>query len=163
MIGQKIKQEAIKMQIQYPVIDVVSTGRNIAALRKARGLTVRDLQVFFGFENPQAIYKWQQGKCLPSVDNLLALSVLLDIPMDEILIRTKNKEPQALPAAPAISRGGAWNRKRKNSGHWYSGKPCRKRRACAEKSINHSCCVRRLVRENLRITKERIRGKWNGG
>ena len=52
--------------IQFPVIDPVATGANICRLRKDRGLTVRDLQRYFGFEEPQAIYKWQRGQSLPS-------------------------------------------------------------------------------------------------
>ena len=71
---------------QFPVIDPVATGRNIIRLRKERGMTVRDLQVYFGFEEPQAIYKWQQGRSLPSVDNLYALGALLRVPMEEILV-----------------------------------------------------------------------------
>ena len=70
----------------YPVIDLVATGKNICDLRKAKGLTVADLQEYFGFEAPQAIYKWQAGKSLPSTDNLFALSHLLEVPIDEILI-----------------------------------------------------------------------------
>ena len=50
--------------IQFPVIDPVATGANICRLRKDRGLTVRDLQHYFGFEEPQAIYKWQRGQSL---------------------------------------------------------------------------------------------------
>ena len=73
----------------YPVIDLAATGRNICDLRKARGLTVADLQEYFGFEAPQAIYKWQAGKSLPSTDNLFALSHLLGVPIDEILIPIK--------------------------------------------------------------------------
>ena len=75
----------------FPVIDPVATGENIVRLRKDRGLTVRDLQAFFGFEEPQAIYKWQRGKSLPTVDNLYALSALLDVPMDEILVTARPK------------------------------------------------------------------------
>lgn len=48
--------------IPFPVIDLAATGRNIQRLREERGLTVRDLQAYFGFEEPQAIYKWQKGK-----------------------------------------------------------------------------------------------------
>ena len=70
--------------IQFPVIDPVATGANICRLRKDRGLTVRDLQHYFGFEEPQAIYKWQRGQSLPSVDNLYALSALLQVPMNEL-------------------------------------------------------------------------------
>ncbi len=69
----------------FPVIDMAETGRNILRLRKERGMTVRDLQAYFGFEEPQAIYKWQQGKSLPTVDNLYALSALLHVPMEDIL------------------------------------------------------------------------------
>ena len=67
---------------RFPVIDPVATGANIVRLRKERGLTVRDLQSYFGFEEPQAIYKWQRGQSLPTVDNLYALGALLDVTMD---------------------------------------------------------------------------------
>ena len=73
----------------FPVIDPVATGENILRLRKARGLTVRDLQSWFGFEEPQAIYKWQKGKSLPTVDNLYALGALFNVPMEEILVPCK--------------------------------------------------------------------------
>lgn len=75
----------------FPVIDLAATGENILRLRKARGLTVRDLQNWFGFEEPQAIYKWQKGKSLPTVDNLLALGALLEVPIEEILVTRKPK------------------------------------------------------------------------
>jgi len=77
--------------VNFPVIDMEATGQNIIRLRKARGLTVRDLQAYFGFEEPQAIYKWQRGKSLPTVDNLYALGALLDVPMEEILVSAKPK------------------------------------------------------------------------
>lgn len=70
----------------FPVIDLAATGDNIRRLRIERGLTVKDLQSYFGFEEPRAIYKWQKGETLPSVDNLYALGNLLDVPMDQILI-----------------------------------------------------------------------------
>ena len=70
----------------YPVIDLVETGRCIERQRRQAGLTVRDLQAYFGFEYPQAIYKWQHGECLPTVDNLLALARLLRVPMEDLLV-----------------------------------------------------------------------------
>ena len=54
-------------------------------------MTVRDLQSYFGFEEPQAIYKWQRGQSLPTVDNLYALGALLDVTMDEILVQSGPK------------------------------------------------------------------------
>ena len=69
-----------------PVIDMVRTGENITNLRKAAGLSVHDLQNVFGFNSPQAIYKWQNGAALPTVDNLIVLAALLDVRIDDILI-----------------------------------------------------------------------------
>ena len=78
---------------RFPVIDPVATGANIVRLRRERGLTVRDLQSYFGFEEPQAIYKWQRGQSLPTIDNLYALGALLDVTMDEILVQQMNAAP----------------------------------------------------------------------
>ena len=69
-----------------PSIDMEATGRNITRLRQQAGLTVRDLQEIFGFTTPQAIYKWQYGKALPSIDNLVALAAVLQVSIDDILI-----------------------------------------------------------------------------
>lgn len=70
----------------YPVINLAATGDNIRRLRMARGLTVRDLQSYFGFAEPRAIYKWQKGETLPTVDNLYALGALLEVSLEQILI-----------------------------------------------------------------------------
>ncbi len=70
----------------YRAIDMAATGRNIARLRKSHGFTVADFQKFFGFTAPQAIYKWQKGQTLPSTDNLYALSALLGVRMEDILV-----------------------------------------------------------------------------
>ena len=69
-----------------PVIDMVRTGQNIARLRKQAGLSVRDLQDVFGFATPQAIYKWQQGVALPTIDNLVVLAAVLQVRLDDILV-----------------------------------------------------------------------------
>ena len=69
-----------------PVIDLTATGLNIKSLRKISGLTVRDLQSVLGFTSPQAIYKWQNGESLPSVDNLVILAAVLGVTIDEILV-----------------------------------------------------------------------------
>lgn len=70
----------------FPTIDLMRTGANIVRLRKAAGITVHDLQMVFGFNSPQAIYKWQNGAALPTVDNLIVLAALLHVRIDDILI-----------------------------------------------------------------------------
>ena len=72
--------------ISFPVINLKGTGSNIEKCRRNAGLSVRDLQTYFGFEYPQAIYKWQHGECLPTVDNLLALSRILEVRMEDLLV-----------------------------------------------------------------------------
>jgi len=74
---------------QWPGIDLEKTGHNIFLLRKKAGLSVSDLQKAFGFTTPQAIYKWQNGRTLPSIDNLVVLSVLLGVKIDDILVMEK--------------------------------------------------------------------------
>jgi len=72
--------------IVFPTIDLVATGKNIIKLREESGLSVRDLQNIFGFATPQAIYKWQHGTALPTIDNLIVLSAVFKVSMEEIII-----------------------------------------------------------------------------
>ena len=74
---------------RMPVIDMAATGINITRLRVNAGLTVKDLQKIFGFSTPQAIYKWQRGAALPTVDNLVILALLFKVKIDDILIFQK--------------------------------------------------------------------------
>ena len=71
---------------RIPVIDLTATGINITRLRVNAGLTVKDLQDIFGFSTPQAIYKWQRGAALPTVDNLVVLAAIFGVKIDDILI-----------------------------------------------------------------------------
>ena len=70
----------------YPLVDVKETGENIRRICKIRGITVKKIQVYMSFACPQTIYRWFSGKSLPSVDNLYALSRLLGVSVDDILI-----------------------------------------------------------------------------
>ena len=71
---------------RIPVIDMTATGNNINRMRINAGLTVKDLQDIFGFSTPQAIYKWQRGTALPTVDNLVVLATVFGVRIDDILI-----------------------------------------------------------------------------
>ena len=69
-----------------PMIDMVRTGQNINRLRKIAGVSVKDLQDVFGFNSPQAIYKWQHGTALPTIDNMVVLARVLGVRIDDILV-----------------------------------------------------------------------------
>ena len=79
----------------FPTIDLVATGKNILRLREESGLSVRELQDIFGFATPQAIYKWQHGSAMPTIDNLIVLSAVFKVPMDEIIIVGTNAQISA--------------------------------------------------------------------
>ena len=44
-----------------------------------------DVQTVFGFNAPQAIFKWMRGDAMPSIDNIVILAHILDVPIDEII------------------------------------------------------------------------------
>ena len=88
------EQEEREM-LTIPIIDMVKTGQNIITLRKKAGLSVRDLQDAFGFATPQAIYKWQQGLALPTIDNWVVLASLLGVGMDDIIVTNQSNQIQA--------------------------------------------------------------------
>ena len=69
-----------------PVINMAATGMNIARLRKDAGISVKAIQDALGFSTPQAVYKWQNGTAMPTIDNLVALAAILGVTVDEIIV-----------------------------------------------------------------------------
>ncbi|MBP3569709.1 MAG: helix-turn-helix transcriptional regulator [Lachnospiraceae bacterium] len=72
--------------INMPTINMAKTGQNIMELRTKAGLSVKDLQDVFGFATPQAIYKWQHGVAMPTIDNLVVLAAVFGVSIDSILV-----------------------------------------------------------------------------
>ena len=72
--------------MEIPFVDVVATGRQIDRLRIAAGMSVKDMQMVFGFSTPQAIYKWIHGTSMPTIDNLVILAAILGVTLDEIVV-----------------------------------------------------------------------------
>ena len=75
--------------IKLPAIDVAATGSRITELREQAGMSVRDLQIIYGFTTPQAIYKWQNGISMPTIDNLIVLAFILRVKVDDIIVLEK--------------------------------------------------------------------------
>lgn len=74
------------MIMNYPVIDMEKTGRTIKALCISRGITARAIQEYMHFSNTQSVYNWFAGKTMPSLDNFYALSLMLQVPMEEMIV-----------------------------------------------------------------------------
>lgn len=77
--------EGVLMRRAYPTIDMKATGRNIKRIMRAKGISVKEVQKYLGLSAPQGIYHWLDGRSMPTVDNLYALSDLFRTPMDEII------------------------------------------------------------------------------
>lgn len=71
--------------MKIPVINLPMTGAKINLLRKKANISVKEIQEIFGFESPQAIYKWIHGRNLPTVDNLIILAEIFNVTVDDIL------------------------------------------------------------------------------
>lgn len=84
--------------MEYPVLDMKATGEKIKELRIHHHLKVREVAEFMGLESEQAIYKWQRGDSLPTVDNLYALSCLFETSVNEILCGEKERDDE--PSLP---------------------------------------------------------------
>lgn len=71
----------------YSNIDMKKTGLRLKRLVSEAGYTVKDLQNYLQLSCPQPIYRWYKGQILPSVDHLLMLSELLNVHMEDLLVK----------------------------------------------------------------------------
>jgi len=67
------------------MLELMKIGRQIALLRKAKGLTGEKLAEILQV-SPQAISKWENGKCLPETMLLPALAKALDCNIDTLFM-----------------------------------------------------------------------------
>ena len=74
------------INLNFPTLNLKETGNRIHTLRVNSGYTVEDIAGYMGFSGPQAVYKWEWGKSLPTVDNLYALSKLFGVAIEKILV-----------------------------------------------------------------------------
>ena len=74
------------INVTYPTLDLEAIGTRIKSLRLSSGYTAHEIATYMGFTGPQAIYKWEWGKTLPTVDNLYALSRLFGVTIEQILV-----------------------------------------------------------------------------
>ena len=79
-------------RITYPNIDMKQTGRKLKHIIESAGYTPRMIQEYLHLSCVQPIYRWYKGLILPSVDHLLMLSELLNVHMEDFLVK-KNAMP----------------------------------------------------------------------
>lgn len=79
-------------RITYPNIDMQRTGIKLKNMLESAGYTPRMIQDYLHLSCVQPIYRWYMGLILPSVDHLFMLSELLNVHMEDLLVK-KNAVP----------------------------------------------------------------------
>ena len=69
----------------FPLINKRETGVNLRRIMDMRGITPKDVQEYLGLGCVQSVYRWLDGINMPTIDNLYALSELLQVPIDAIV------------------------------------------------------------------------------
>lgn len=86
----------------YPLIDKDATGKQIKKIMDCRGITVKQIQEALGLSCVQGIYHWLNGISLPSLDNLYALSELLQVSMDSLICGNRKFNPETMQDAQQL-------------------------------------------------------------
>ena len=95
--GFLLLKEANNMEertMSLPVINLARTGNNIKRIAKENGFSADKIKDYLGICDKSNVYKWFRGDALPSVDNLLALSILFGVTINEMII-VENTEKAA--------------------------------------------------------------------
>ncbi len=87
-----------------PVINMRDTGINLRRLMDKRGISVKDVKDYLGLTSIQSVYNWLNGINMPTIDNLYALSQMLDVPIDEIVRGNKTIKPNQTASSIADYR-----------------------------------------------------------
>ena len=73
-------------KVAYTQIDIVLTGRKIHSVLLENRCKVRQLQEILKLSCPQPIYRWINGKTLPTVDNLYMMHRVFGMHMEDMLV-----------------------------------------------------------------------------
>ena len=70
---------------QKKKLDKIKTGLNLYHLIESSGITRTQIAEYLELESVRVIYDWTRGAKMPSLENLLNLSILLHVSIEDIL------------------------------------------------------------------------------
>lgn len=73
-------------KIMYPMINMKATGIRLRQIMNRKNITAKDIQQYLNLSCVQSVYRWLGGHSMPTVDNLYALSELLQVPIDYLIV-----------------------------------------------------------------------------
>ena len=82
-----------------------TTGRFLSALRRAKGLTQRELGDML-YVSDKTVSRWENDECAPDLNLLPAIADIFGISVDELLRGERNTALQSAAEAPAPARSG---------------------------------------------------------
>ena len=71
---------------QKQKLNKTKTGLNLYRLIESSGFTRAEIADYLNLESVRVIYDWTNGRKMPSLENLFNLSVLLGVPMEDVLV-----------------------------------------------------------------------------
>ena len=71
----------------YCKIDPIRTGEKIKSSILHLNIPIKELAKMMSV-SPQAVYKWICGESLPSLENVVLLSSILNVPIDDLIVRS---------------------------------------------------------------------------
>ena len=74
-------------KINRPVINVAATAAKIKEYRIRAGYSVREIQNILNFSSPEAVYAYEKGKYLPTIDNMIILADVYGVAVDDFIVR----------------------------------------------------------------------------
>jgi len=77
----------------YPIIDMEKTGEWLRYLCKRKNIAVKDIQERLQIASNQAVYAWFNGKTLPSLNNMFALSEMIGIKINDMVVDDMHEHP----------------------------------------------------------------------
>lgn len=86
---------------KVPVVMRKATGKNIRKQRLKAKVSLSDLRMVFGFRTTQSIHKWEAGKTLPTLENMVILSKAFGVPIEDIIV-IKWVDPATLKRADGL-------------------------------------------------------------
>lgn len=86
----------------------LAIANRLVALRRERGLTQEGLAAALGVSR-QAVSKWERAEASPDTDNLLALSQLYGISLDDLL-SPEGGTPESRERESVLAAAEAWER-----------------------------------------------------
>lgn len=86
------------------VIDNVATSENLKKMFLEHEFTPQEIQRGLNLESVQAVYKWinPKYKSIPSLDNLIQLTHILDCTLDDIIVQ------KVMGESPSDCDDGNW-------------------------------------------------------